>query len=89
MKSPSIIFTACTRVVSARDTMEEYCIRSADMLSSPSQALVHIVNRRLGLDPQRHPCDVIYNPMDFESLPDLPGPGAFSEDEPMTCIVRR
>lgn len=69
-----------------RDTMEEYCIRNADMLSSPSQALVHIVNRRLGLDPAQHPCDVIYNPMDFESLPDLPAAGQIGEDEPMTLL---
>lgn len=70
-----------------RDMMEEYCIRHADMLASPSAALVHIVNRRLGLDVGRHPCEVIHNPMDFESLPDLPAPGAIQEDDPMSLLA--
>lgn len=62
-----------------RNMMEEYCIRHADMLSCPSAALVGMVQERLGLDPAENPCEVIYNPMDFEPLADG-GPAVAAED---------
>ncbi|MFO0947793.1 MAG: glycosyltransferase family 4 protein [Planctomycetota bacterium] len=70
-----------------RNMMEEYCIRNADMLSCPSQALVHIVNKRLNLDPEKNPCEVIHNPMDFESLPDIPADPTANEEESMSLLA--
>lgn len=62
-----------------RTTMEDYCILNADMLSCPSTPLVGMVRRRLNIDPDRYPCEVIYNPMDFASLDH---PTAVVEEDP-------
>ncbi len=53
-----------------RVEMERAAIRLADRLSSPSRSLAEIVTERLGLDPGRHPCDVIPYAMDFDDLPE-------------------
>lgn len=59
-----------------RVRMEEYCIRRADRLSSPSTSLAAIVAGRLGLDPSCRPCDVIPYAMEFDDPP------AAAADEP-------
>jgi glycosyltransferase involved in cell wall biosynthesis len=55
-----------------RIAVEDDCIPRADHLSSPSRALAEKVAARLALDPARHPCDVIPNPMDFGPPPEAP-----------------
>lgn len=73
-----------------RTMMENYCIKNADMLSCPSKALADIVTERLGLDPDRYPCEVIHNPMDFASLPPLaPGARERADAKPTLLTVGR
>lgn len=58
-----------------RSSMEDQCIRMADMINSPSALLAKIVQQRLGLADGSTSCDVIPLPMDFSSIPEgLPGP---------------
>jgi len=57
-----------------RAMMEEFCIRNADRVNSPSRLLAQIVYRRLDLPTDDPPCDVIPLPMDFSTLPDVEGP---------------
>ena len=83
-----------------RVMMEEYCIRNADMLSSPSRHLQDTVYDRMQLDPDVLPCDVIHNPMDFDSLAveagDAPGEperdtllfvGRLEPRKGLTCLI--
>jgi len=51
-----------------RVMMEEFCITRADRLASPSRSLADIVSSRLGLDSDRHPCDVIPYAMDLNGV---------------------
>lgn len=53
-----------------RTAMEEYCIRHADAISSPTRLLARMVYERLGLPQDDPPCEVTPLPMDFDSLPD-------------------
>jgi glycosyltransferase involved in cell wall biosynthesis len=69
-----------------RVMMEEYCIAHADRLCSPSRSLAGIVSRRLGLDPARHPCDVIPYALDFDRS--TPGTAVRSA-EPTLLFVGR
>lgn len=68
-----------------RDSAEEYCIRHANMLASPSAALVDVVFDRMKLDPEQNPCEVIHNPMDFDSLPEI-SPEERAQEEDMTLL---
>jgi glycosyltransferase involved in cell wall biosynthesis len=54
-----------------RSAMEEYSIRWADTLSSPSRLLASIIRERFGLDEDGPPCAVLAYPMDFDNLPAL------------------
>jgi len=62
-----------------RTAMEEYCVRHADMVSSPTRLLARTVYERLQLPPEEPPCEVIPLPMDFDSLPE-PGELARQRD---------
>jgi glycosyltransferase involved in cell wall biosynthesis len=70
-----------------RNMMEEYCIRHADRLSSPSRLLAETVGRRLALDAGRGPIEVIPNPMDFGTLPAVAP--AREQDQPTLLFVGR
>ncbi|MBY0586486.1 glycosyltransferase family 4 protein [bacterium] len=68
---------------------ENYAILRADRLSCPSKTLADMVCQRLQLDPDRHPCDVIHNPMDFDSLEDIPIPDPSQEERKSLLFVGR
>lgn len=70
-----------------RVQMEEYCIRHADRLSSPSRSLAEIVGARLALDAAWQPCDVIPYAMDFDHRPAAMAPAA--ADDPTLLFVGR
>ena len=57
-----------------RAAMEEYSIRWADTLSSPSRLLAAIVRERLGLAADGPPCTTITYPIDFHAVPAMPAP---------------
>ena len=77
--------------VQRRIAMEQYCIRHADMLSSPSTLLADMVRQGLRLDPERHPCEVIHNPLDFTAFPPPPAasPNSAHVDSPSLLFVGR
>lgn len=52
-----------------RTMMEEFSIRHADRVNSPSRLLAEIVYARLGLPADSPACDIVPLPMDFASLP--------------------
>ncbi len=70
-----------------RVMMEEYCITQADRLASPSRSLAEIVSTRLGLDEDRHPCDVIPYAMDLDGVPRRNG-GSENEDPELLFVGR-
>lgn len=72
-----------------RIMMENYAIMRAERLSCPSRTLAQMVCQRLQLDPETHPCDVIHNPMDFDSLEDIPPPDPSEEEHKTLLFVGR
>lgn len=72
-----------------RIMMENYSILRAERLSCPSRTLAQMVCQRLQLDPETHPCDVIHNPMDFDSLETIPPPDASQEEHKTLLFVGR
>ncbi|MBX9654865.1 glycosyltransferase family 4 protein [bacterium] len=72
-----------------RIMMENYAILLADRLSCPSRTLADMVCARLKLDPDHNPCDVIHNPMDFDSLADIPASNELREEKKSLLFVGR
>mgnify|MGYP006286544177 CR=1 FL=1 len=72
-----------------RVAMERYGIVHADRLSSPSRSLAAIVRGRLGLDTDRHPCDVIPYAVDQERHAPAEEQSVGAADPPTLLFVGR
>jgi glycogen(starch) synthase len=74
----------------SRTYMEEYTIRHADRVNSPTSLLAKIAYRRLGLCADRSPCDVVPLPLDFASMDKLiPPPAVATAADPSLLFVGR
>lgn len=68
---------------------ENYAILRAERLSCPSRTLADMVCARLNLHPDVNPCDVIHNPMDFDSLGEIPRIDPSAEEKKSLLFVGR
>lgn len=74
----------------SRTYMEEYTIRHADRVSSPTSLLAKIAYQRLKLCAKQTPCDVVPLPLDFASVNKLiPPPSNAPSADPSLLFVGR